>query len=63
MTYYNVTVTNIKDGRETHIYKYVKHLEFIADRDTVKLHFSDGYTAIYNLKEWRVTAETIHLTR
>ncbi len=63
MTYYNVTVTNIKDGRETHIYKYVKHIEFDAERDVVRIHFADGYKAFYSLKEWRVTAETIHIAR
>lgn len=63
MTYYNVTVTNIKDGRETHIYKYVKHILFDACADVIKLFFADGYTAVYNLDMWRVTAETIHIAR
>ena len=63
MTYYNVTVQNRKDLREIHIYKYVKHIVFAADRDAIILYFSDGYKAYYNLKDWNVTAETIHIAR
>ena len=63
MTYYNVTVTNTKDGRETHIYKYIKHVSFDTACDMVKLCFADGYTATYNLNMWRVTVETIHIAR
>ena len=61
MTYFNVTVTNTQDGRETHTYKYIKHVEFDTACDMVILFFADGYKATYNLDMWRVSIETIHI--
>lgn len=58
MTYYNVTVQNKKDLRETHIYKYVKFVEFDASRNAVIIYFADGYKAFYSFNEWNITAET-----
>ena len=63
MTYFNVTVTNIKDGRERHVYNYIKYVEFDAACDMAILFFADGYKATYNLNMWRVTVETIHIIK